>query len=160
MGGEDNPMAKSVVKGTAGRSYENLTTKQFGDACEHLVLAELILAADWAGHKMPDGWPGYDLNVSKGAADDHHISVKGRRARVGHSTPSTWTFSTDDGWGWLALVFIDDRRADSERSIYLVPRKWALANGRPQRSGDLRIGINDPRLKRFLSNFGLKNSPA
>jgi hypothetical protein len=134
-------------------AVDALTTRQFGDACEYLVLAEFMLA-DWPAHKMPDGWPGYDLSVSRGPARDEHISVKSRRFGAGRRA-TAWSFAPTEGWGWLALVLINmDNR---ERSIYVVPREWALAkqNSRPVSSGDLRINIKNPGLRRFQNNFTL-----
>src|SRR3954469_9048857 len=60
--GEAHPTAAKSRNDRPSRllrhAVDALTTRQFGDACEYLVLAELMLA-DWPAHKMPDGWPGY-----------------------------------------------------------------------------------------------------
>ena len=72
---------------TLQRDVNSLTSKQFGDACEHAVLAELMLAG-WAAHKMPDNWRGYDLMVheerNKGRAAKK-MTVKGLVARFNES---------------------------------------------------------------------------
>jgi hypothetical protein len=136
---------------------DKLTTKQFGDACEHLILAELMLAKpEWQAHKMPDGWPGYDLSVANDTSGDIHIAVKGRRVGVGR-TAKAWGFEPA-GWHWLALVAIN--MDDGGRSIYMVPREWALANSYqlPQ-SGIRRIRIAAPALQRFRDNFKLDPDP-
>jgi hypothetical protein len=139
---------------------DTLTTKQFGDACEHLVLAELMLAG-WAGHLMPSGWLGHDLTVYSKAGEPIMISVKGRRAGAGR-TATAWRFDPVAAWDWLALVLanVDDR----SRRVYLVPRAWMLGSEsgayRPgPGSITLRIRMRERGLERWRNNFALDPDP-
>jgi hypothetical protein len=154
--------AKAVTRElpASRRIPEKLTTKQFGDACEHLVLAHLLLA-DQIAHKMPDGWPGYDLTVSQ-EHRDVHVSVKARRLGKDHKA-WTWTFRPDEeerrkaDWIAFVLINVDDR---SDRRIYIVPFKWAMANSRYQKTtGNQRMDIRNPELERFRDNFALNGNP-
>ncbi len=73
------------------------TTKQFGDACEMLVVAKLTLNG-MPTVKLPDTWPGYDLIAQPSDRAPQRISVKGTRrtdAPAGHGHPR--------GGGTLAL---------------------------------------------------------
>lgn len=56
-------MAKNSVAAKRlipGETRKATTTKQFGDACEMLVVAKLTLNG-MPTMKLPDTWPGYDL---------------------------------------------------------------------------------------------------
>jgi len=82
----------------------NLTTKQFGDACEHRVISELLFAGIPA-MKVPDGWRNYDLTAEtpSGLA---RISVKGLRHGSGQQA-GWWQFKPD-GFDWLAVLRINE----------------------------------------------------
>jgi hypothetical protein len=119
--------AKSLSEGRSRRPADKLTTSQFGDACEYLVLAELLLAEQIA-HKMPDGWPGYDLSVSLGTDRDARVSVKARRVGLGR-TATAWSFEPESTKAdWVALVAIN--MDDHSRRVYMVPHEWAMKNSR------------------------------
>jgi hypothetical protein len=135
-------------------TLNNLTTKQFGDACEHLVLAELALAG-WSGMKMPDNNRGYDLQL-EADRDIKRISVKARRSGINRSC-AHWNFAPDANWDWLALVRVN---ADNgERYIYLVPRAWACSAASASypagNEGERRIQCNTIGLEVFRNNFCL-----
>jgi hypothetical protein len=97
-----------------------ITRKQFGDAGEHLVLAELGFAGVPAA-KMPDNWPGYDLTARHPSGDVVRISVKTR----------SWSIKTDfivysckDEFDWLAVVLIGCP-GEKVRRIFIMPRSFA-----------------------------------
>ena len=128
-----------------------LTTKQFGDACEHLVLAELMLAG-WPAHKMPDGWPGYDLAASSLDGETIRISVKGLRAGYG-KLASFYRFDPT-GWDWLALVRINAET--SIREIFLLPRDAALTLSLAESDGRRRINYKNSGLAAYEGTAALK----
>jgi hypothetical protein len=87
---------------------KELTSKQFGDACEMFVVAELMFTGRPA-IKMPDGWRGYDV-IAEADADLIRISVKGMRfdsRRANRNQAEWWAFEPDNEWDWLALVFLN-----------------------------------------------------
>ena len=140
---------------------KELTTKQFGDACEMCVVAELM----FAGHpafKMPDGWRDYDILVETDGGWTR-IQVKGMRfdsRRRNRRQAGWWAFEPDNEWDWLALVYlnVDDRT----RQTYLVPRCWALTspNSFERPHGGRAIYRNNAQLSRFANNFMLSDDPS
>jgi hypothetical protein len=104
----------SVQNGVNSMTGKTLTTKQFGDACEHAVMAELGFA-NLPSVKMPDNWPGYDILVAN--RPDGRISVKGTRK-------GTCYVNMNDAWDWVALVWIKD---DDTRELQIIPRSWLEA---------------------------------
>ncbi|MFZ5705714.1 MAG: hypothetical protein ACOY5R_10650 [Pseudomonadota bacterium] len=104
-----------------------ITSKQMGDACEMLVVAELTLAGIPA-HKMPDNWPHYDVIARLHDGALVKISVKSRTYKSG----SNWVdWHRDSEFDFLAAVILDG----SERSFYLIPRDVAEARAnRPKES--------------------------
>lgn len=93
------------------------TTKQFGDACELLVAAELTFAGIPA-MKAPDYWPGYDLVAQPPGSDPQRISVKGRTFAKGSAFVD---YRKHDVFDWLAIVIVPSAEG-GQRSIYVVPR--------------------------------------
>jgi hypothetical protein len=126
-----------------------LTTKQFGDACEYAVLAELSFAG-LPATKMPDGWPGYDLMV--GGRTDSRISVKGMRYIDKPGANKFWRFHPD-GWDWLAVTRFN---ADQTRTIYIAPREWVLSVAGPGSGGLRDLYGSTPGLEMFRNNFRLE----
>ncbi|HTD16120.1 MAG TPA: hypothetical protein VK673_13140 [Chthoniobacterales bacterium] len=127
------------------------TTKQFGDACEMLVCAELTLAG-LPAQKMGDCWPGYDL-VAETAAGLKRISVKGLRAGNG-KIASWWQFSDEADWDWLALVRVNVETG--EREIFLLSREKAIALRKPTADGHYRLWRSNPSLQAYRNNFSLE----
>jgi hypothetical protein len=128
-----------------------LTTRQFGDACEYAVLAELNFGG-LPATKMPDGWPGHDLLV--GGRTDGKISVKGIRAR----SHSRWWRFPPTGWDWMALVWFT---SEGDRFVYLLPRSWIEANAvvaRGHYAGWYVVYFGMRGLERFRDNFSLSGS--
>jgi hypothetical protein len=132
---------------------DTLTTKQFGDACEHLVLAELMLAG-WPAHKMPDGWPGYDLAASSPNGETIRISVKGLRAGYG-KLASFYRFELN-GCDWLALVRVNTET--STRQFFLLPRDAALVLSLAENDGRRRINYKNSGLATYEGIAALKPS--
>ena len=130
-----------------------LTTKQFGDACEYLVLAELMLAG-WPAHKMPDGWPGYDLAASSPDGETIRISVKG--LRTGYGKLASFYRFDPIGWDWLALVRINAET--NAREIFLLPRDAALMLSLTERDGRRRINYKSAGLADYEGMVALKPS--
>jgi hypothetical protein len=130
-----------------------LTTKQFGDACEHLVLAELMLAG-WPAHKMPDGWPGYDLAASSPNGEPIRISVKGLRAGYG-KLASFYRFDPN-GWDWLALVRINSETGN--RQLILLPREAALTLSLAENDGRRRINYKTSGLATYEGIAALRSN--
>jgi hypothetical protein len=127
----------------------NLTTKQFGDACEYAVLAEISFAG-LPATKMPDGWPGYDLMV--GGRPDGRISVKGLRHTGKPGGSRFWRFKPE-GWDWLALIRFNE---DQTRSIYIAPHEWALSVARRGNDGLCDLYGSTSELENFRDNFRLE----
>jgi hypothetical protein len=131
----------------------NLTTKQFGDACEWLVAAELALAG-WPVCFNGAGYPGYDLSVDLPDGGRLRISVKGLRAGGGRRAADL-RVDPAPTWDWLALVRID--LETGVRDIYVLPHQTVLAfSGGPDALG--RHGLpcrGNPRLEPYRNNFRL-----
>jgi hypothetical protein len=98
------------------------TSKQFGDAGEHLVVANLILAGVPA-IKMPDCWPGFDVMAAPPGQPSVKISVKARHT----GTPSGNVKVTMGEFDWLAIVMV----ADNKPRIWLMPRDVFIAASGP-----------------------------
>ncbi len=145
-------MAKKLNRATA---MNPLATKQFGDACEHLVLAELMLAG-WPAHKMPDGWPRYGLAAWLPNGETIYISVKGLRA--GHGKLASFYRFDPTGWDWLALVRINTETA--VRKIFLLPRDAALTLTLVESDGRRRINYKNAGLMAYKGTAALKPSAA
>ena len=130
-----------------------LTTKQFGDACEWLVAAELALAG-WPVNFTGAGYPGYDLPVDLPGGGRTRISVKGLRAGDGRRA-AYLRVDPAPVWDWLALVRID--LETGRRDIYVLPRQKVLAlSGSPDALG--RHGLpcrRNPQLEPYRNNFRL-----
>jgi hypothetical protein len=129
-----------------------LTTKQFGDACEHHVLARVA----FAGHpaiKMPDGWPGYDLLTE----DGQRISVKG--LRYGNGQKAAWVNTDPYGdWDWLAAVRLHENTGEIE--TFLLPRSVVAEIGhigvnRGHPAGYCTVAFTDPGIEPYRDNFAL-----
>lgn len=117
-----NPCPKAEVR---TRAY---TSKQFGDAAEMLVAAELTLAGVPA-LKVPDLWPGYDVIAQPVGLPPQRISVKARVLRRGNFV----SYNVHDQFDWLAaVIIIEDTR---ERNIYIIPRDIVDAEARRDRPG-------------------------
>jgi len=129
----------------------NLTTKQFGDACEHRVISELLFAGIPA-MKVPDGWRNYDLTAEtpSGLA---RISVKGLRHGSGQQA-GWWQFKPD-GFDWLAVLRINE--VTGEIAVYIVPREKALElSTGPYKDGNHRLRCSHDELQRYRNNFRLQ----
>jgi hypothetical protein len=136
---------------------KQLTTKQFGDACEMHVITELMFSGRPA-LKMPDGWRGYDV-IAETDDGPTRISVKGMRfdsRRSNRSQAGWWAFNPNSEWDWLALD-VDD----GTRQTWIVPRAWALAHSAPRPEDQRAIHRRDKngQLARFANNFALSNHP-
>ncbi len=101
------------------RSY---TTKQMGDACEMLVVAELMLAGVPAV-KMPDNWPGFDVAAfPKGNQAPQRISVKSRTFKRGRDCYVDYDIK-DSSFDWLAFVILPNAdEGQPERRIFIFPK--------------------------------------
>ena len=135
-----------------GRTY---TTKQFGDACEMLVAAELTLAGIPA-LKVPEMWPGYDVIAQPMEGDPQRISVKARTNRPGNFI----VFHKDDQFEWLAVVLIPDGFGD--RQFYIIPRAVADTEARRDRETAKTAALRyftpadmERRFRHYLGNFRL-----
>lgn len=128
-----------------------LPPKQFGDACEYLILSELALAG-WHVIKMPDGWSGHDVLVSRPNGENIRISVKGLRAGNGRRA-GYWNVGPDvEGWDWVALLRISVETG--KRDVYLVPRAQVLEWTAGLRKRAIYCN-NRPAIERFRDNFAL-----
>jgi hypothetical protein len=140
----------AFVKRQKGTDMDELTTTQFGDACEHIIMGELMLA----GHdavKMPDGWKGYDIFLP---GRNERVSVRGRRHGGGGDF---WNLTSNGhaNYDWIALLNIKP----GERCVYILPRDAALAIGRlPSKSdGNRGLRVNHPALLPWKNNFALRS---
>lgn len=95
-------------------------TKQFGDACEHYVLAMLGFA-NVPAVKMPDNWPGYDVVAQLHPGQLQQIAVQGRRL-----PNSGMAFRLKSGavWDWFAAV--PHCAKNSSTRCWILPRRTAL----------------------------------
>ena len=134
---------------------QELTTKQFGDAVEHLVIGRLGLAAIPAT-KMPDCWPGYDL-IAQIPDNDRplRISVKGLRA--GNGKPAGFWYFTPGGCDWL--VFVRYNTETDTLRCYLLPHDKAVELSAPATDGRRRLLCNHVGLQPYADNFRLAVQP-
>lgn len=95
-----------------------ITTKQFGDACEHYVVAMLGFA-NVPAQKMPDFWPNYDLIAQPFSGPPLRISVKGKH-HGGAITSRAFRVDFADEWDWLAAVIQDSDTGAVQ--CWLLPR--------------------------------------
>jgi hypothetical protein len=82
-----------------------LTSKQFGDAAEHLVIGRLGLAGIPAT-KMPDAWPGYDL-IAQSDNDRPPLRISVKALRAGNGKVAAFWYFDPDGWDWLVLIRVN-----------------------------------------------------
>jgi hypothetical protein len=132
------------------------TSKQFGDAGEMLVAAELTLAGIPA-LKVPDNWPGSDVIATLPDGTLQRVSVK---TRVWKRGSSHWVgYSRRDAFDWLAIVLIDC--PGSRRRLFVLPRAAADRESRQDsptaKTNDCywRIDEVEQRLARYEGNFAL-----
>ncbi|MGB6116956.1 MAG: hypothetical protein WBF87_01930 [Mesorhizobium sp.] len=132
------------------------TSKQFGDAAEMLVAAELILAGVPA-LKVPDLWPGYDVIAQPIGLQPQRISVKARALRTGNFV----SYFAHDEFDWLAVVIIADDTL--ERSIYVIPRDVAdekVSRDRPGSKMEHQRYVEPAHMERrfaeYRNNFRLE----
>ncbi|MDQ0313656.1 hypothetical protein [Amorphus orientalis] len=132
------------------------TTKQFGDACELLVAAELTFAGI-PTMKAPDYWPGYDLVAQPPGTLPQRISVKGRTFSKGSAFVD---YRKYDVFDWLAIVIVP-REGAGERGIYLVPRDVSDACARTYKGkgvvdvAEFRIDEVADLFDSYRNNFAL-----
>lgn len=141
-----------------------ITTKQKGDACEMLVVAELTLAG-MPACKMPDKWPDYDIIAHPPAEIPQRISVKARSFAI-RSQYVEFTDGSDFDWLAVVILMPEPVDKDTSRDIYVIPRmefekrsvktsSWAnQANWRS------RIDRMHEIFPEFKDNFGLLISGA
>lgn len=130
-----------------GGTMKATTTKQFGDACEMLVVAKLTLNG-MPTMKLPDTWPGYDLIAQPADRAPQRISVKGTR-RQWDGAYIRYHLGEHD-FDWVAVVMID---GDNSELIYIVPRAaFESAAGRSTATKDGRVQVYMPQ-HRFKSLF-------
>jgi hypothetical protein len=129
---------------------DDLKAKQFGDACEYFVLAELMLAG-WPAIKMPDGWPGHDLSVSSPSGETIRISVKG--LRFGRGKLASFYRFNPNGWDWLALVRVNVET--DTRQFFLLPHDQAMALSVAESNTQRRINHKNPGLAAYEGNVAL-----
>jgi hypothetical protein len=100
----------------------DITTKQMGDACEMLVVAELTLAGVPAV-KMPDNWPDYDvIALPKNGGTRLNISVKSRTFKHGRDAYVEYNIK-DKSFDWMAIVILpNDNGEPDKRRIFIFPK--------------------------------------
>jgi hypothetical protein len=126
----------------------DLTTKQFGDACEHHVIASLGFAGIPA-IKLPDGWPAADVIAQPYGAPPQRISVKGRR-QTGKATHVD--FSEEQAWEWLAVIVREQGRTQT----WMLPRSIALRMSSPiPRGRRLYLSRLDREAGQWEENFAI-----
>ena len=103
----------------------DITTKQFGDACEHYVVAMLGFA-NVPAQKMPDGWPGYDVIAQPSQSTPLRISVKGRN--VGPA--KAFRLDGNKEWDWVAAVLRDPETGQTR--CWMLPRDAAFSLSTPE----------------------------
>ncbi len=101
---------------------QSYTTKQMGDACEMLIVAELMLAGVPAV-KMPDNWPGFDVAAfSQGDQAPQKISVKSRTFKRGRDSCVEYDIK-DSSFDWLAIVILPNAdEGEPERRVSIFPK--------------------------------------
>jgi hypothetical protein len=115
--------------------HQLYTTKQMGDACEMLVVAELTLAGVPAV-KMPDNWPDYDvIALPKSNGAQLKISVKSRTFKRGRDAYVEYDIN-DKSFDWIAVVILPNDKGEPEkRRVFIFPKTISDArfrhNGRP-----------------------------
>ena len=112
----------------------DLTTKQFGDICEHHVIASLGFAGIPA-HKVPDGRRAADVIAEPFDAPPQQISVKGRRQN-GKATHVD--FVSGSAWDWLAVIV----REDGKTKSWMLPRPVAMALSSLHQQNGHRLYLN------------------
>lgn len=137
------------------------TTKQMGDACEMMVAAELTLAGVPA-LKVPDNWPGYDVNAQPAGRPPQRISVKARTFKRG---PCYVGFNDYDELDWLAIVLLATEGDSGNRAVYLIPRPVAESLARRDKPTSktaaeryFRVDQVDTLFARYRGNFCLRES--
>lgn len=111
-------MKISIIRGPTAEQC--VTTKQFGDACEHYVVAMLGFA-NVPAIKTPECWPGYDVIAQPAGLAPQRINVKGRRWT---STARAFRIEARAEWDWLAAVV--SNATDNSLRCWLLPRSMAL----------------------------------
>jgi hypothetical protein len=93
-----------------------------GDACEMLIVSELMLAGVPAV-KMPDNWPGFDIAAfPKGNPAPQRISVKSRTFKRGRDCYVDYD-SRDDSFDWLAFVILpNSAEGEPNRRVFIFPK--------------------------------------
>lgn len=142
----------------------NLTPKQFGDACEHLILAELGMHG-LPVNKAAENFPEIDLIVSTrepGALGTRliGIQVKGLRDNGKRDSARIWRFKPE-GWDWLALVRVN--AAEGSREVYVLPKSLVLdPDAAVGRNGEVYYSTltEYPELHVYRDNFNLNEHPA
>ena len=114
------------------------------------------MLAGWPAHKMPDGWPGYDLAASSPNGEPIRISVKGLRAGAG-KLASFYRFDPN-GWDWLALVRINTETGT--RQFFLLTREVALTLSVAENDGRRPINYKNSGLAAYEGIAALKPSVA
>jgi hypothetical protein len=129
---------------------DDLTPKQFGDACEHYVIAMLGFAGVPAT-KMPDAWPGYDVIAQPGQGTPLRVNVKGRNISPGFRS---YRFRFDDEeWDWLAAVL---RYPETGKiRCWMLPRDLAFraSTREPQGTRVLRLATLEERYSKCEGMF-------
>lgn len=99
---------------------KNLTSKQLGDAGEHMIAAELSFAG-FPTVMMPDNWPDYDLIFMK---DNVNLTVQVKTCRT--LPPGSWVceFSEEMRFDYLSIVEASTRRN------WLIPRSALVEHAR------------------------------
>jgi hypothetical protein len=96
-----------------------ITSKQFGDAAEFLVLSELTFAGIPAA-KMPDNWPGYDLIAQPANIPPQRINVKA--CRWSEAPGRFIIYKKSDDFEWIAFV-LNECPGEVPRRVFIIPRE-------------------------------------
>ena len=143
------------------------TTKQMGDACEMLVVAELMLAGVPAV-KMPDNWPGFDVAAfPNGHKNPQRISVKSRTFKRGRDSYVEYDIN-DNSFDWLTIVILPDAsEGEQECQIFVFPKSISDTRfyryGPTTKNHDIMSGQIDliaNMLPEFRNNFCLSPTGA
>ncbi len=132
----------------------DLTTKQFGDACEHYVIAMLGFAHVPA-QKMPDSWPGYDVIAQPRQSSPVRVSVKGRNADSAGFR--AFRLDSSEQWDWVAVVL---RYPETGRiRCWMLPRDLAFSESTPEPNQKgtrrLRLATLEERCAEWEGRFGI-----